>query len=143
MRWPEEPFLNVLPQGQYRATKSNWLGYIQLPEYKNVALTAERKERKEYLEKIIKLGKIKPLTIYGKVIIDDDYDGYSIILCPSRKSIDELYASLEVEQKKSKKKTYILLAIIAVLIVLGIIFWKYTIVIAALIGICLALFSKR
>lgn len=96
--WPEEPFLNVIPVDDYSVEKDNWLGYIAPlePSLENVdpdldeELYAKQLDRKEYVEKIVKLGHKCTLIIPGKVILEE-YDGrpdYQLILFASHKEID-------------------------------------------------------
>ena len=96
--WPEEPFLNVVPMNNFSVEKNNWLGYIAPlePNLENVdpdldkELYDEQLDRKKYVDKIVKLGHKRTLTIQGKVILEE-YDGhpdYQIILFASHKEID-------------------------------------------------------
>lgn len=93
MGWPEKPFLNVLPRGNIRVEKSNWLGYISPlePDVKD----DEHKDRLEYTKKIILIGEKVPLVVKGKII--KEYKEYSIILFASHKEIDENLEKLGIK----------------------------------------------
>jgi len=85
-RWPEPPFANVNIYGSLITSRANWLGYIA-PGYN--ADTTERQERQVYINKLIELAKIVPLTVTGQII---DEDGtFQLIIYASRSSVDEAY----------------------------------------------------
>ncbi|MBQ6510777.1 hypothetical protein IJI94_02305 [Candidatus Saccharibacteria bacterium] len=84
-KWPEEPFLNVLLGGRFIVSKENWLGYIapiDLDDYDDDI----HKDRSDYIEKLIRLGKVAHVTIKGKVI-KEGFE-YSVLLFASHKEID-------------------------------------------------------
>ena len=85
MGWPEKPFLNVLPVGNYRVTQDNWLGYISPldPDIKD----SEHKDRLKYTKKLIELGEQVPLVVKGKIIKENGE--YCVILFASHKEIDQ------------------------------------------------------
>ena len=83
--WPEEPFMNVLPRGEFTVSKENWLGYIHPFEPEDD--DEVHKDRQRYTDKLIKLGKLAPLVVKGKVIKEGSE--YSVILFASRKEIDQ------------------------------------------------------
>lgn len=154
MGWPEEPFLNVMPKGQFEVRKDNWIGYIQPAEYSEEDQTAERKERAEYTKKLIKLGKLNPLIIKGKVIKEKNFENkteYSVLLFASRKDIDEkskkakslqpIYREKQTKEIK-KKRVWLILGIIA-LIILGIVFWQFSLGLLIVLGILVALGAKK
>lgn len=82
--WPEEPFLNVLPNGDFTVSKKSWLGYISPfePEEDDEI----HRDRQAYTQKLVELGKKIPIIIKGKIIKEGDE--YSIILFASHKEID-------------------------------------------------------
>lgn len=86
--WPEEPFLNVNTLGTIETTKENWLGYIAPAIIDEENDDEEHRERNKYIKKIIKLGLEHPIIISGKLLKEGDE--YQILLCASRKQIDEL-----------------------------------------------------
>ena len=90
MQWPEEPFLNVLPRGNFQVSKNSWLGYIHPfePEKKDKI----HKDRQLYTDKLIELGKKAPIIIKGKIIKEGAE--YSVILFASHKEIDNYLQEL-------------------------------------------------
>lgn len=84
MKWPEEPFMNVLPRGNFCVSKENWLGYIS--PFEPEEDDATHKDRQLYTDKLVKLGKLTPLIVKGKVIKEGSE--YSVILFASHSEID-------------------------------------------------------
>ena len=95
--WPEPPFLNVLPVGQFVQTKDNWLGYIH--PFDPPVEDEVHKDRQKYTEKLIALGNIAPLIVKGKIIKEDD--AYSMLIFASHSEIDSY--SKVVEPKRTSK----------------------------------------
>lgn len=83
--WPEEPFTNVLPRGNFVVSKDSWLGYIA--PFEPERQDGEHLDRQEYTDKLIKLSKLAPVIVKGKIIKEGSE--YSIILFGSHKEIDE------------------------------------------------------
>lgn len=146
-KWPEEPFLNVMPKGEYTVRKDNWLGYIQPPDYynpetektsKDSELDDSKKDRRKYALKLIELGKKAPLMVKGKVIKEKNQENgteYSLLLFASREDIDKKSSkvkSLQPEwekarKKKAKNKMALLITGIILLVILGIVFWQFAV----------------
>jgi hypothetical protein len=91
-QWPEEPFLNVLPRGEFTITKDNWIGYIAPARLEDCKDSAVRQDRRKYTKKIIELGKLNPVIIKGKIIKEGTE--YSVILFASHKEIDKYLEEL-------------------------------------------------
>ena len=90
MGWPEKPFLNVLPRGNFRVSKESWLGFIHPfePERKDKI----HKDRQLYTQKLIEIGEKYPIIIKGKIIKEDSE--YSVILFASHTEIDKYLKEL-------------------------------------------------
>lgn len=85
MKWPEEPFMNVLPRGNFYVNRGSWLGYISPFEPENSDKI--HKDRQAYTDKLVKLGKLAPVIIKGKIIKEGSE--YSVILFASHEEIDK------------------------------------------------------
>lgn len=85
MKWPEEPFMNVLPRGNFAVSKDNWLGYISPfdPDDNDKV----HKDRQLYTAKLVELGKLAPVIIKGKIIKEGSE--YSVILFASHNEINK------------------------------------------------------
>lgn len=86
--FPTYPFANVNVLGSLNTDYDNWLGYIS-PFNDERADTPEKKERDEYVSKLINLTEKRPVVMHG--IIAKEGSEFSLLLFASRKSIDEAY----------------------------------------------------
>ncbi len=88
--WPFEPFANVLPADEFTVSKKSWLGYISPfePEFRD----KEHLDRQEYVDKVVKLTKIAPVIIKGKIIKEEEQ--FSLLLFASHRVIDDYLEKL-------------------------------------------------